>query len=214
MPDNSQSVSLLSESRRKLEIKVPGENRWVFIGLAVVATVLIIWGAFQLYLKNLESNLAEFNNSIVELDRARDKKFEKELLTLDRQFGLTGELLRKHIIWSGALAKIQSLTPALSQFVGFSANAAENKLNAKVLAPSYTVIAKHIGALLSDKDKAFKDVDLNKITGRPSGQWEYDLQITFDSQKLLMTLTGAESLRGLGDDPEGGSDPDTSGGDF
>lgn len=191
MPDNGEAIQLLSGSRRRLDVIVPGENRLIYFGLAVLILVGALFGIVSFYLSSLKDRVAELDNELVTLEGKRDKKFEKEALVWNRRLSLAGGLIKNHIIWSQAMHRVEAVTPSSVEFSNFHAVLQDNMVEVKATAPSYTVIARSIAALSANP--VFTDVVLNKISGLPSGFLEYDLRVTFDRNKLLINAPSGES---------------------
>lgn len=184
MANNGEAIQLLSGSRRRLDVTVPGENRPMFFGLAVLILIGVLWGAATFYLSRLETKVVGLDNELVTLENKRDKKFEKEALVWDKRLSIAGGLIRNHVIWSQALHKIEALTPPAVQFSNFHVVLQDNTIDLKATAPSYTAIAKAVAALA--EDAVFTDVALSKVSSLPSGFLEYSLKITFNRNKFLL----------------------------
>lgn len=178
------TIQLLPESRRKLEIKLPGEDRPVYLGLAVLILFGAVFLGLKLYTSFLSNNLNEINQKIDLLEQKRDKNFEQDVLLLNKRFSLAGNLITGHVIWSNALAKIQALTPAQSQLTTLVADTQAGKIDIKGVAANYTVVAKQIAGLLADG--SITDIELNKIVSVSSGLLEYDMKLVFDRNKFLL----------------------------
>lgn len=178
------TISLLPESRRRLDIKVPGENRPLYFGGAVVLLVLIIFGGLKLYHSSLVNKLMEIENEISAGEAKRDKKFEKEAILLNKQFSLVGDLLQNHPVWSNVLITVQSLTPPQTQLKTVLGDITENKVEMVGRAPSLTTIAKQIAALLGNE--GVLDVSLDKVATYSTGVLEYSLRVVFDRNKFLL----------------------------
>lgn len=178
------TISLLPESRRRLEINVPGENRPLYFGGAVILLALLIFGGLKLYHSSLANKMTGIENEINAGDAKRDKKFEKEVILLNKQFSLVGNLLQDHSVWSNVLITLQSLTPSQIQFKTVFGDITENKVEMVGRAPSLTIIAKQIAALLSKEE--ILDVALDKVATYSTGVLEYNLRILFDKNKLLL----------------------------
>lgn len=174
----------MPESRRKLEINVPGENRPLYLGAGVALLVILIFAGGKFYTSFLTGRLAKIDGELSSLEAQRDKEFEREVLRLKKQFPLVGSLLAKHAVWSNVLIKIQNLIPAQIQLETLLGNANDGKLEIKGKAVNYTTVAKLIAALLSDE--SITDVSLNKVSSFSSGILEYSLQIFFDKDKFLL----------------------------
>ena len=178
------TISLLPESRRKLEINVPGENRPIYYGLGVVVFVLILFVGVKLYVSQLTNKMIEIQNEVDLVEKQRDKKFEQQLIQLNKQFPLIAKLLKSHLIWSNALITFQHLVPPQTQTETILGDITEAKMEIKGRAPNYTTIAKQIAALLSDKSVV--DVALDKVSTFSTGTLEYNMRVRFNKENLLL----------------------------
>lgn len=178
------TIQLLPETRRRVDIKIPGENRPVYFGLAFLVLVAIIFAGLKLYSGILTNNLKDLNTKALALEEKRDRVFEKELLILDQRFLSASGLISNHIVWSNALAKIQNLTPPQVRIEIFSADTQKSKIDLKGFASSYTVIAQFIASLLSEE--AITDIELNKVNSLSIGLLEFDMKIVFNKNKFLL----------------------------
>lgn len=182
MPDQG-GIQLLPESRRKIDIRTPGENRWVYAGVAALVLVFSVAAGLVFYRSGLEDKLAGLDTNLTNLEKKRDKKVEANLLTLSQQLALTTQLLNNHIFWSKALAKIEALTQPQVQFSTFNALAAEGKFEIKASTLNYTVLARQIAAYVSED--SIKDIDLSNVHVLTNGRLEFNIRITFDKNKFL-----------------------------
>ncbi len=182
MPDQN-GLQLLPETRRKIEIKIPGENRLVYTGITTLILIFVLTGGLYFYKISLEDKKGELDANIINLEKERDKKIEANLLTLNKQLSLISTLLDSHIIWSKAMGKIEGLFQPQVQFISFSATVSDNRFEFKALAPNYTVVARQIAALVSDD--SIKDVSLNNIHVLTSGKLEFSIKLDFDKTKFL-----------------------------
>ena len=80
--NGKDGLKLLPGTKRKLGIKVPGENRFLYVGSAIMGAVLVTMFALGRYQASLEKQVELINNQLVESERARDKKGEQNLITL------------------------------------------------------------------------------------------------------------------------------------
>jgi len=177
-------IQLLPETRRKLEIKLPGENRPVYLAMGFLVLVFLVFGGLKIYSSSLKDNLTSLDQEATALETKRDRAFESELLVLNKRFALSSGLINEHIVWSGALSKLQNLMPKQSQMDTFFADTQAGKIELKGKAISYTVIAQQIASFLTDESVV--DIDLNKINSLSSGMLEYDMKIVFDKNKFLV----------------------------
>lgn len=182
--ESGGTISLLPESRRRLEINIPGEKRPLYFGVAVILLVLVVFAGLKFYQSSLTNNLAEIENEINAGEVKRDKEFEKEAVLLHKQFSLVGDLMQNHTVWSNVLITLQSLAPSQIQLKTVLGDITENKIEVIGRAPNLTTIAKQIAALLSNE--AILDVSLDKASASSIGILEYSLRIIFDRNKLLL----------------------------
>lgn len=182
MPDQN-GLQLLPETRRKIEIKVPGENRIIYGGATILVLMLILVGGLYFYKNTLKDKKTELDANIVNLEKDRDKKVEANLLTLNKQLSLISTLLDSHVVWSKALAKIEGLLQPQVQFLSFSAAISDNRFDFKAMATNYTVVARQIAAFVSDD--SITDVALTNVHILTSGKLEFSIKLEFDKTKFL-----------------------------
>ena len=182
MPDQG-GIQLLPETRRKIDIKTPGENRWLYAGVAALVMVIIATTGLSFYRGGLEDKLAQLDSNLATLEGQRDKKVEDNLLTLNKQLSLTTKLLDSHIFWTKALGKIEALTSPQVQYITFVGGADDGRFELKALTFNYTILAKQIAAYVSDD--SIKDIDLNDVHVRTDGKLEFSLRLTFDKNKFI-----------------------------
>ncbi len=87
MPDQN-GLQLLPETRRRIEINVPGENRIIYTGITVLILTLVLSGGLYFYKNTLEDTKTGLDVKIANLEKDRDKKVEQNLLTLSKQLSL------------------------------------------------------------------------------------------------------------------------------
>src|SRR3990167_2641300 len=180
---NQNGLQLLPETRRKIEVKVPGENRLVYAGISVLVLMLAIVGGLYFYKISLKNKKNELDAEIINLEKERDKKVEANLLTLSKQLSLISTLLDSHIVWSKALSKIENSLQPQVQFLSFSAAVSDNRFEFKALANKYTVVARQIAALVSDD--SIKDIALNNVHVLTNGKLEFSIKLEFDKTKFI-----------------------------
>ena len=182
MPDRG-GIQLLPESRRKIEVRVPGENRWIYAGVVALVVVFSVSAGMAYYRGGLEDRLAGLDGDIANLEKQRDQRVEENLLILDRQLSLTTNLLNNHIFWSKALAKIESLTQPQVQFSSFNAKEAGGLFQMTANTLNYTSLAKQIASYVSDD--SIKDIDLTNVQVLTNGRLEFTIGLTFDKNKFI-----------------------------
>ena len=182
MPDQN-GLQLLPETRRKIDIKVPGENRIIYAGISILVLMLILVGGLYFYKNRLENTVAELDAQILNLEKERDKKTEGNLLTLSKQLSLISTLLDSHIIWSKAFGKVEGLLQPQVQFLSFAAAVSDNRFEFKALASNYTVLARQMAAFVSDD--SIKDMSLTDVHVLTTGKLEFSIKLEFDKTKFL-----------------------------
>ena len=182
MPDQN-GLQLLPETRRKIDIKVPGENRIIYAGITILVIMLVLVGGLYFYKNNLENKKTELDAKIISLEKDRDKKAEANLLTLSKQLTLISTLLDSHVVWSKAFSKVEGLLQPQVQFLSFSAAVSDNRFEFKALATNYTVVARQIAAFVSDD--SIKDIALTNVHVLTSGKLEFSIKIEFDKTKFI-----------------------------
>src|SRR6185369_10264509 len=152
-------LQLLPETRKKIDVKIPGENRYITIGVVLIAIVIVVSGVLWWYANRLSSQVAYADNQLVELEKQRDKKSEQSLLTLSKQVAITNQILQQHSYWSTGFSKVEMALQNNIQFKSFSSTLAEESMNIHALADNYATIARQLAAFVSDD--AVTDISLN-----------------------------------------------------
>lgn len=176
-------LQLLPETRKKIEIITPGENRLITIGGVIFAIAAVLAAGLYFYQGTLENKLASLDAEIVSLEQQRNKQAEQNILVFNKQASMLSNLLNEHAYWTTAFSRIEGLTQAQVQFDSVTATLADNKINLKAMAANYTTIARQIAAFLSDE--SIKDINLNKVNTLTNGRLEFTMQIVFDKSKFL-----------------------------
>jgi len=176
-------LQLLPETRKKIEIITPGENRPLIIGAAVLVLAAILAGGLYFYKNSLENKLASLDTEIASLEQQRNKQAEQNILVFNKQVSILKKLLNEHVYWTTAFSKIEGLTQPQVQLSSLTATVAENKIDFKATAANYTTIARQIAAFLSDE--SIKDINLSKVNTLTNGRLEFTMQLIFDKSKFL-----------------------------
>ncbi len=182
MPDQN-GLQLLPETRRRIEIKIPGENRLIYTGITLLVLMVVMIGGLYYYKGTQETKRTDLDTKISALEKDRDKKVETNLLTLNKQLSLISTLLDSHVVWSKALSKIENLLQPQVQFLSFSAAVLDNRFEFKALATNYTVVARQIAAFVSDD--SIKDITLTNVHVLTNGKLEFSIKLEFDKTKFL-----------------------------
>jgi len=183
MPDIG-GLQLLPETRKRIEVNVPGQNKFLIFSFVFILVVLSIYVVIRFYQNSLEQASASIDGQLATIERSRDKASEDKLINLSKQLATINPLLAGHLIWSDAFTKVQSLTLPQIQYETLDTNFDSKKFLFKALAASYTTVAKQIAAFYSSD--AFTDVALDKVSSQPSGRVEFTLELSFDPSKFLL----------------------------
>lgn len=183
MPDIG-GLQLLPETRKKIEVRVPGQNRSVVLSSIFILVLLGLYLGLMFYNNSILSSVTQADEQLAALERSRDKKTEQKLLGLKNQLSVIGPLLSSHLFWSQGLSKIQSLVQPQVQVKTMNADGPAKKIVFQATAASYTVIAKQIAAFYTDDSIA--DIILNKAVSLTSGKVDFTMQLMFDPAKFLI----------------------------
>lgn len=176
-------LQLLPETRKKIELQIPGENRYLYSGIALLSLVLAIFAAVYLYNRSLEEQMASYDNRLSGLESKRNKSDEQDLLAFSKQAGLMTTALANHIFWTQALAKISSLTQNQVQVKSLSASVDKKEVILTANAANYSTIARQVASFISDDSIA--DVNVGEMKTQTSGRLEFTLQLQYSPAKLL-----------------------------
>jgi len=176
-------LQLLPETRKRIDIMTPGENRLLMIGGVVFALVVVLTIGIYIYQNILETRLASLDADIVALEQQRNKPAEQNILIFNKKMSMLLDLLDKHTHWTTGFSKIEGLAQSQIQLSSVTAALAENKIGFEGVAANYTTIARQIAAFLSDE--SINDVKLNKINTLSNGRLGFSMQIVFNRSKFL-----------------------------
>lgn len=177
-------LQLLPETRRRIEVKLPGQNKFLVLGVVCLALVAGLYFGLLTYKKSLLSSLFSIDGKLADLEKSRNLKMETQLLDLNKQLAVINPLISSHLFWSDAFIKIQSLTQPQVQFKSVNADALGKKISIAALAANYTTIARQIASFYTLD--SITDVILSKVQSQSTGQLEFTIQLFFDPDKLLM----------------------------
>jgi hypothetical protein len=183
MPDVG-GLQLLPETRRKIEVNLPGQNKSLVWSFVFALIILAAYIGLLVYQSSLNATSTSLDNQLAAIEKGRDKATESKLINLSRQLGTINPLLAGHLIWSDAFIKVQSLTLPQMQYETLNTNIDSKKFLYKAIAANYTTVAKQIAAFYSSD--AFTDVILDKVAVQPSGRVEFTLELYFNPDKFLL----------------------------
>ncbi len=178
-------LQLLPETRRKIDVKVPGENRLITVGVVLLLLVVAAYGGLAWYQNSLDTQIVDVDNQSIELSKQRDEKTEQSLTVLSKQMAITGQILQNHIFWSTAFAKIEAGLAGAVQFKSFSAQAIDSSLHIRAITDSYATIARQLAAFTGTD--GITDVALEGVNTLTSGKLDFNTKLIFDKTKFLTT---------------------------
>lgn len=178
-------IQLLSDTRRHIDINVPGENRLLYWGIGCLIVVGTIFAGLTVYAQRLEGDITDLDGRLASQNQER-QQFESasaNMAAFSKQSSLAGNLISGHLFWSKAFSKLQSISQPQLQMSSFSASAAKKEMVIAARAPNYTTIARQIAAFVSDD--SIKDITLTNAKASNLGGLEFGIKIEFDEAKLL-----------------------------
>ena len=180
--DGRDVLQLLPGTKKRLGIKVPGENRFLYIGSVILGAVVVaaFWLNFEA--KFFKGQIKMLDEQILSLDQRRNKQAEQNIRLLDRQLALTSQLINEHIYFSKALSRLESLIQDKIQIESLSVKSS-GKLDLSGFALNYTTIARQIAAFLVED--SISDIQLGEMNPQTDGKLEFNMQIDFDKIKLI-----------------------------
>lgn len=187
MPDIG-GLQLLPETRKKIEIKMPGQNRTLILGFIALALIVGLYFGLMSYKQSLFSQMSSIDTQLSDLEKLRDKNSENRLLDLNKQLGVVNPLINSHLLWSDAFIKLQSLVQPQVQFKTINVDTLGKKILITALAANFTTIARQIAAFYTID--SVTDIILNKVQSQPTGQTELTMQLFFDPARLLTKSAG------------------------
>lgn len=182
---NQGGLQLLPETRRSISVTIPGENRILYVGIAVLAISIILTAGLWFLRSSRANSLAEVLAQVKIKNDEIDTNIEvvNSVATVSQQIGNISKLLDNHIYWSKALGRIENLLSAQIQIDSLSGNVTSEEINLKAFSPSYTIIAKQIASFVSDP--LVKDISMGEITTQTSGRLEFSMILKINSSEFF-----------------------------
>lgn len=178
-------IQLLPETRKKIEVKIPGENRLITIGIVLLALAFAIYGGLAYYTSSLSAKTQDLDARIAALNqqRIKTKDADQALVSLGKQSGLISQLLANHLFWTKALVNIENALEPQVRLKTYSASAIKQTVSLGGFASSYSVVARQIAAFAADD--ALVDIDFKNAKADPLGGVQFNLDLKFDPAKFL-----------------------------
>lgn len=180
--DAKSGLQLLPGTKKRLGIKVPGENKFLYIGSVVLGAVLVTMFAFGRYEASLLAQLDQLNNQILEIEQKRNKADEAELKASKVRLTLISTLIDKHIYWSQGFSWLENMLQREVRIKNISLSR-DGGLTLRGAALNYSAIARQSSAFLADD--RIKDLSLGKISTTPEGTIDFSMDIKVDLPGIL-----------------------------
>ncbi len=175
----------MPETRKSISVTIPGENRILYVGIAVLVISIILTVGLWFLRSSKANSLAEVLTQLKTKNDEIDANIEivNSVATVSQQIGSISKLLDNHIYWSNALGRVENLLSAQIQIDSLSGNVTSGEINLKAFSPSYTIIAKQIASFVSDP--LIKDISVGEITTQTSGRLEFSMVLKVDSSEFF-----------------------------
>lgn len=180
-----EGIQLLAETRKRIDIKVPGENRLLGLGVGFLILVSAVYAGLKIYTNKLEGEMTSLDIQLTAIQH--DKKAEDELFALSKQTGVVEQYLKNHIFWTQALGKISNDLQPQVQLKSLSASLVKGDIDFTAQAPSYSIVARQIATFLADG--GVKDAALSNAKSNNGGGVEFSVNLLFDPAQYLKKQT-------------------------
>ncbi len=176
-------LQLLPETRKKINVENPGENRPLVFAFLFLILVAGAYFGLLTYKNKQVAALASIDDRLVTLEKSRDKKEEAKLLNTYKQLSLANSIIQNHIFLSDAFGRIQSLIQPQVQIKSMSFDIGNGKIGVVAVASGLTTVAKQIAGLYSAD--FVSDIDLSKVQAQSNGQVNFSMDIFFKASKFI-----------------------------
>jgi len=178
--DRRDQLQLLPGTKKRLGIKVKGENRFLYIGSAILGAVIVSMFALGRYQTNLEDQLTQVNDQISIVEKSRKKSEEVGLKVLQQRLSLISELIDSHTYWTKGLTSIAGLMQNDVRLESFSGDANLGSIGIAVQASSYAALARQVASFLTES--AISDLSFGKTNTTSEGLVETSITIKFNRE--------------------------------
>src|SRR3989338_7389109 len=107
--DGRDGLQLSPGTKKRLGIKVPGENRFLYIGSAILGAVLVTMFALGRQEASLRSEIKNINDQIVDQEQKRSKNDEAEIRSTKDRLALIHDIVDKHVHWTQAFTWLEGM---------------------------------------------------------------------------------------------------------
>ncbi|TSC91793.1 MAG: hypothetical protein CEN90_257 [Parcubacteria group bacterium Licking1014_17] len=177
-------LQILPQTRRKIEVEIPGQTRNLVIGFVVLFIVAAGYFVLLNYRANLFGRVDELNAKIGDIDKNRDKNKEARLVVVGKQLSNVSKLLDAHISWSQGLEKFSKLLLPQVILGSVDVNSDQKSINFSASADSFVTVARQMAAFYGDS--SVKDVVINGVSAQSGGRVEFSAVIKIDAAGFLL----------------------------
>lgn len=183
MPELSLIPRDYKKGKAGLESVLPRAGILVII---LIVLSLLIYGGLFFYNRSLDSQLYELQGQVDEIDRQRDKEFEKEVVSLEKALKSLKIILRSHFYWSNLFSKLENLAVPLVSFSDFSGGIDKDGSISLLLSgksSGYTYLAKQMASF--NQEGLISETSLSGVELGTEGGIEFGLITKFLRDILL-----------------------------
>ncbi|MBX4211622.1 MAG: hypothetical protein KW806_02405 [Candidatus Yanofskybacteria bacterium] len=175
-------IQLLQETRKSIVVRVPGENRLLYLGITAAAMVFVLFVGLNSYANSLETKVQNIDAQLVALNRQRDKKTEQNLVALSKQAQLISQLLDQHVKLTSVLRTLESSLQSQVRFKNFSLTTITQELTFQATAGNYSSVARQIASFLAAQ--GISDVKVTNVKTLNTGGTEFGMTIKLQTELL------------------------------
>lgn len=181
--DGRDSLQLLPGTKKRLGIKTPGENKFLYAGSAILGAALVATFAMGQYQISLKNQIKELNGQITALEQKRNKKGEVELKLIRDRITTIGDLIKNHTYWTQGFSWFADLLQSEVQVKGVTLEKG-GKVTFSAVAANYTVIARQLAVLLTDNK--IKDIKFGGVKSSTDGGLEFGMELIIDLPRIIL----------------------------
>lgn len=176
-------LQLLPDTRRKIEVRTPGENRMLIFGFIAMAVVAGLYFGLTMYIEGLNQEISDVDGQIIALEERRNKKAEAELSTLFKQVQIISGILDSHAFFSRAFEKLELLVSPKIELETAQITSGEKRITLEISAASYGDVARQISSFLSEG--GVKDLEVGQLSPDNSGRISTTLTIFLKGEEFF-----------------------------
>lgn len=175
-------LQLLPGTKKRLGIKVPGENRFLYIGSAILGATLVLMFALDRYQTSLMNQVDKLNTEIQSLEDKRNKRDEADLRLAKDRLAVTADLIVNHAYMTQLFSWLEDILQSDIQITDFGYKS-DGKISIIGVASGYTVVARQIASFLADSKVL--DIGVGELKSKSDGTVEFTLTLTLELDKII-----------------------------